>query len=120
MWVLVLDALLSGTFIAGLEGLLFVLIPLKFMDGDTLYRWNKAIWAAAFGLMAFLVFQLIIRPGNDFTDTSTKTNWWTVWALFVGFGLFSVAFWAYFRFRSARPGDDDAESSAIEAVDQSG
>jgi hypothetical protein len=41
MGTLVLDALLSGTFIAGLEGQLFVLIPLKFMGGETLYGWSR-------------------------------------------------------------------------------
>lgn len=101
---LALEAVLAGTFIAGIEGLLFGLVPLKFLSGEKLFTWNKTAWVVLYSITAFLFLHLIARaaaPGVGATD------WLRAGALFLGFGLASVAFWAYWRRR-----DRLAETSA--------
>ena len=102
--LLVLEALLVATFVAGLEALLFGLLPMTFLDGQKLRSWNRLVWAVLFGLTTFLFVHLVLNPETSYVGFSRDTPTLVVIALFLGFGLFSVGFWAYFRFVPARKG----------------
>ena len=103
--ILVLEALLVATFVAGIEGLLFGLMPLRFLDGDKLAAWNKFVWAVIFFAAAFAFIHVLLDPATGFIGFSEEIPAITVLALFAGFGLFSMAFWGYFRFRPSRGRD---------------
>jgi hypothetical protein len=98
----VLEAFLVATFVAGLEGLLFGLLPLTFLDGHKLVKWNRALWAVLFFLSAFAFVHILLDPAASYVSFSPDLPTIVVVSLFVGFGLFSVAFWSYFRFRRPR------------------
>ncbi|MEA2566033.1 MAG: hypothetical protein QOD49_1210 [Actinomycetota bacterium] len=102
-WVVAADACLAAIFVAGLTTLVFSLIPLRFLEGTKVTRWSRKAWVALFaaGLFAF-VHILLQQPSSGYVGHTQSNQKWVVIALFVGFGLFSVAFWAYFRFRPAR------------------
>ena len=90
------DAALAAVFIAGVEGLLFGLLPLRFLSGEKLLRWSKPLWLAAYTLVVFVFLSIVVRPdGGPVTDSSTVT----VIILFVVFAVASATFWAYFRYR---------------------
>jgi hypothetical protein len=99
---LLLEAFLVATFVAGLEGLLFGLLPLTFLDGHKLASWNRALWAALFFVSAFAFVFILLDPDASYVSFSADIPTAVVLGLFLGFGLFSVAFWSYFRFRRPR------------------
>ncbi|MDP9181836.1 MAG: hypothetical protein M3P04_03525, partial [Actinomycetota bacterium] len=50
---LVADTLLAAVFSGALGGLIFGLVPLRFLTGATILRWSKGVWAAFFALAVF-------------------------------------------------------------------
>ena len=60
--VVLLSALLAGTFVAGIEGVLFGLLPLRFMDGEKVMAWHRVGWAVLFGLAAILFVHVLLNP----------------------------------------------------------
>jgi hypothetical protein len=97
--LLVLDAALSAVFLLGLESLVVSLLPLRFLDGSKVMAWSRLAWAALFGLGLFAVVHVLLRPGSGYVGHTTGGSMLVVGAFYVAFGLLSVGFWAYFRFR---------------------
>lgn len=91
---------LAALMVAGLEGVVFGLLPMRFLPGEAIYAWNRTVWAAILASGAFTFFHILVNPASGYLSDSTRTPLVTVLALFVGFGLISVGFWAWFRFRS--------------------
>jgi hypothetical protein len=54
------------------------------------------VWAAAYGVVLFAFDHLLLRPGPEAQRPSSYGTWL---ALFVGFGVVSVAFWGWFQVR---------------------
>lgn len=102
MGLLILDSVLAGIVIAGIQGLVFGLLPLRFCDGHKVAAWNRVAWTALYGISIWAFVQIVLTPQGGFLSSSGGSLLKVV-GLFVTFGLFSVGFWAYFRFRSARP-----------------
>lgn len=96
-WPLVLaDTVLAALFAAGVEANVLGLLPLRFLAGETLFRWSRAVWAAVFGVNVFVFLHaLSAAAGTASTGASVRV----AAVLFGAFGAVSVAFWAYFRFR---------------------
>jgi hypothetical protein len=92
---------LAALMVAGLEGVVFGLLPMRFLPGEPLYAWNRLLWAGLLGIGAFAFFHILINPASGYLSDTSRTPLLTVVALLIGFSLVSVAFWAWFRFRSA-------------------
>ena len=57
------EAILAVVFVGGIEGVMYNMVPLSFMDGRAIIEWNKPLWAGLFGVSTFLFWQLrSIRP----------------------------------------------------------
>ena len=95
----VTDSTLSTVAVGGLEGLVIGLMPLKFLQGYALSRWNRRVWAAVFGVVLFVFVHLLLHPARGFGEDAKPVAFLTWLGLFLGFGAMSVAFWGYFRFR---------------------
>jgi hypothetical protein len=100
IWIVALEACLAAISILGLETVVICLIPVRFVEGSKLAAWSRTAWALVFGLCAFAFVHILLRPDSGYVAASSSR--WTVLVLFLGFGLLSVGFWAYFRFRPAR------------------
>ena len=87
-------------FVICLEGLLFSLIPLEFMDGFRIWKWNKLAWLGLFMPAAFLFAQVLFNEdGDPYLSLIQSTR--SVSALVV-LGIYiviSFSTWAYFRWR---------------------
>jgi len=100
LWAVGLEACLAAITIIGIETVVICLIPLRFVEGSKLEAWSRTAWALVFGLAAFGFVHILLRPDSGYVAATSARA--TVIVLFVLFGLISVAFWGYFRFRPAR------------------
>ena len=90
--------------VAGLENAVFAMLPLRFLPGAAVFDWNRRVWLVIIGLGLFGFAHVLLNPssGAGYMADSTRTSFFTLVALLVAFGLASVLFWAYFRFRPKR------------------
>ena len=90
-----LENFLAALFLSGMVGLVIGLVPLRFLPGERVARWHRGVWAALFGVACLAVVEVMIRPQS--TAGRHVEPFWTTIGLFVGFGVASVLFWAYFK-----------------------
>jgi hypothetical protein len=93
---------LTTVVVAGFEGLVFGMLPLRFLPGAAVFAWSRRTWTALFVLSAFGFLHVLINPRSGYLADTTRTPMLTIVVLFVVFGLLSVGLWAYFRFRPSR------------------
>ncbi len=96
---------LAALLVAGLEGVVFGLLPMRFLPGEPLYAWNRILWGGLLLVGAFAFFHILINPASGYLSDSSRTPLLTVVGLLLGFSLVSVAFWAWFRFRASSPAE---------------
>lgn len=100
--VLLADAVLVAIFVAGLESLAFGLVPLRFLDGHKLAEWNRGLWVVLHVVAMFGFVHVLLDPRTDRVDMSSDASVVAMLGLFLVFGVLSVSFWGYFRFRRER------------------
>ncbi len=98
----VLYGVLVAIFVAGLEGLLFTLVPLTFMDGSKVMAWSRAVWGVAFGLAAWLFFHVLINPGSAYLEALTSKKVVLMLGTLAAYGFLTVATWLFFRWYAGR------------------
>ena len=103
LWALILELLLGGIFLLGLESLVVDLFPLRYLDGSRITVWRRFVWAVLFGIAVFVLIHVLLSPGSGYVGETDNVGLLpVVIGLFVAFGVFSLAFWAYFRYRPGR------------------
>ncbi|MFI6980740.1 FGLLP motif-containing membrane protein [Embleya sp. NPDC050154] len=100
-WVLA-ENVLTQTYVAAVIGLVFGLLPIRFLDGHLLWRWSRRGWAAVYAVAVFLFLLTLLDPTGVSTGASREMWLRAVW-LFGAFLIASVAFWAVFRLRPGPP-----------------
>jgi hypothetical protein len=98
--LVVVRTALAALMVAGLEGVVFGLLPMRFLPGESLYAWNRLAWGGLLGVGAFAFFHVLINPTSGYLADSSRTPLLTVIALLIGFSAVSILFWAWFRFRT--------------------
>ena len=101
-WHSLADTIMVATFVTCLEGLVFGLLPLTFLDGSILVSWNKWVWIIVFGIVSFLFYHIIINNNAILASAVKDTNVVTMLALVLFSVIFSIGFWLYFRIRKGR------------------
>ena len=104
-----------GVVVTGLGSVVFGLVPLRFLPGKTLITWNRLAWSALYGIGLFEFVQILNNPATHMKADPPLPPASTSIGLFLGFGLASIAFWAYFRFRRV-PGPTAAEPEPVETT----
>lgn len=100
---LVAEAALATLWVSALGMIVFSLVPMRFIYGEQVKKWNKYAWAAIYGCGMLLFVYTLLDPNQSVYGKSATASWLSVLSLFIGFGVFSLSFWAYFRFRPTRP-----------------
>ncbi len=85
--------------VAGIELTVFGMLPLRFLPGEKVFRWSRRAWAALFGAGLFGFVHVLMNPRSGYLADTTRTPMVTIVVLLLGAAVFSVGFWAYFRFR---------------------
>jgi len=89
----------AAILVAGLEATAFGLMPLKFMPGYAIYKWNRLGWAVLFGLSVFAFIHVLIGPTSGYVSELSPAAFFAALGVFAAFGALSIATWAYFRLR---------------------
>lgn len=97
-----ISAGLATVFVGGLEGLLFELVPLRFLRGEAVYEWRRSVWAILFLAAGFCFAYILLDPSHGYLGSTRVSPLIPALILFVSFGIASILFWAYFRFRPTR------------------
>ena len=101
-WLVVLQAALVTIFVAGIEGLFYAMIPITFMDGATVFEWNKVVWAGLFGLATFLFWHLLLNQNDAYLDALRHTRVAMALGLVLLYGAVTVGTWLFFKIRAVR------------------
>jgi hypothetical protein len=110
-WYMALvEAVLSTVFVAGLEGLLFNLLPLHFMDGAVVMRWSRIGWGLTFGTVMFLWWQLLLNRDAAYVDAFRQTSVSAVIGVLVVFMLTTGVTWTFFRLREHPEAETETEA----------
>jgi hypothetical protein len=89
-------------FVSGIEGLLFAMIPVKFLDGLKIFRWNRVAWLPLFGIPAFLFAWVILNPEAKAFDALLEGRVITALSLAAVYSIIAVGLWAFFFVRRAQ------------------
>ncbi|MDQ4144621.1 MAG: hypothetical protein M3198_12935 [Actinomycetota bacterium] len=101
-WILTLDAMLAVLWVAGVATIVFGLAPLRFFYGETVKAWSFWGWAGLWGTGVVVFVYTLLHPERGLYGSSEEASLGSVLALFIGFAVFSLAFWGYFRIRQSR------------------
>lgn len=95
----VVQTALAAIVVSGLEAVAIGLLPFRFMPGAAVYRWNRLAWAllCGAGLVAFI--HILVGPTVGYLSDLTAPAWLAAMGIFAAFGVFTILFWAWFRFR---------------------
>lgn len=96
-----LENVLAIVFVGGIEGTLYNLLPLTFMDGRAVVEWSRPVWAGAFFVTAFLFWQLLINPDTGYLDAFAEAGVRIALGIAAGYAVITAATWGWFRWRSA-------------------
>jgi hypothetical protein len=102
------DSFLAALFIGGIEGLLFGLIPLRFLPGYRVRSWSWAAWGVLTAVVLFTFVHVLLMPESGYLGRSTAASVRLSVALFIAFGIASGLFWLWFRLRPGADADPDA------------
>ena len=94
-----LDAALASVVIVGAQALAFQLLPLTFLDGHAVNQWSRTGWRVVYALALFALIAVTFHPRTRSDTTDPQVSMMV--ALFALFGVASLAFWAWFRYRPA-------------------
>jgi len=93
---------LAALVVAGVEALVFELVPIRFLPGEHVFRWQRLQWVVLFALGVFAFAWIILNPTNGFVGSGSGVSLFAAVGLFLAFGIVSVLFWGWFRLRRAR------------------
>jgi hypothetical protein len=97
--ILVADSFLGSVFIGGVEGMLFSMVPLRFLPGHRVKQWGWLPWAVVTALTLYVFVHVLLTPSSGYLGRSSSATTDVTLLLFGAFGVLSVLFWAWFRFR---------------------
>ncbi|HEX2626863.1 MAG TPA: FGLLP motif-containing membrane protein [Candidatus Limnocylindrales bacterium] len=87
--------------VSGLEATAFGLMPMRFMPGYAVYRWNRVAWAVLWGVSLFGFLHILIAPTSGYVSQLSPQAFAAALGVFATFGAVSILVWGYFRLRPA-------------------
>ena len=107
--IILVENILAGIFWAALDSLVIAMLPLRLLEGAKVVGWSRAAWAGLYAVTLLAFVHILLRPSTGYVSNTSVSPTNVVIGLFVGFAVFSFAFWGYFRFRPSRSGEPPAD-----------
>lgn len=99
-WIpLILEGAALSLFLGGIQGLLFSLIPLPFMDGEKIWNWNKLAWIAIVFPVGFLFFHVVINQDGTLQSAVSEHGVTALIILAAVSWTLTIATWLVFKWR---------------------
>jgi hypothetical protein len=96
------NAVLVSLFVVGIEGVVFGLLPLAFLPGETLWHWSRWRWAVLWAVGVVLFAHVIVHPVTDYRPDPRPASLITVVITVSVYGAIALGTWAFFRWRADR------------------
>ena len=95
-----LEGVAVGIFVGGIEGIFLNMVPLKYLDGQKIMRWNKLVWLLTTVAVTFIFWHVLINDQREYFDALQSTT--PALALALGASCLVVSFgtWLFFRLRA--------------------
>jgi hypothetical protein len=98
-WFAVIPETVAVTlFIGGIEGLLFGLLPLEFMEGRTLWRWSRLVWIVFAAAVLFLFVHVVVNRTDAYTSVAEETGVQALFIVCAACVVLASAFWLACRY----------------------
>jgi hypothetical protein len=98
-WASLPNATAALLFVGGVEGLLFVMVPLSFTDGGKLFRYYRPFWLAIVGVAAFFFSWVLLIPQAEGIDAILQRRVIFICSIVAAYAATAFLFWFYFRSR---------------------
>ncbi len=109
VWGAIVEAVLAMLFIGSIQGLLFTLVPLTFLDGLIIWKWSKAAWLSIALPVAFLFFFVVLNDGSSLSTASSSHGVIVLYASAIFAWVITAAVWLYFRSVNKTWGVEESE-----------
>jgi hypothetical protein len=96
---LTINFALVGIFVVAVEGLVFGLVPLRFLPGQRLWAWSRWRWAVLWGAGLALFAHVLVYPVTVAQPNPDPASLTTTLVSVGIYGGVAVAFWLFFRWR---------------------
>jgi hypothetical protein len=93
----VVEASCAMLFVGSIQGLLFTLIPLQFMDGQKVWKWNKLAWLCLALPVGFLFFHTVLNQGATLASASSSHGVIALYTSAIVAWILTIVAWIYFR-----------------------
>ncbi|MDA8262751.1 MAG: hypothetical protein M0Z47_07960 [Actinomycetota bacterium] len=102
------EAALVAVFVAGVQGVLLNMLPLRFLPGSAVVSWSRKAWLAI-EIVAFFAFvHLLLGRGSGYVGSTSEM--WPALVFVAVVALLTAAVWVFFmRYDSKHPEVEDAE-----------
>ena len=108
------EAALVMLFVGSIQGLLFTLIPLKFLDGLVVWTWSKLAWLSLMLPVTFLFFHTVLNEQGTLSSATGHRGVIVLYATAIVAWAITGAAWLYFKKVNKGEGEErieDLESS---------
>jgi hypothetical protein len=92
-WAVIPETVAVTVFVGGIEGLLFGLLPLEFMDGRKVWDWSKVAWAGLAVAATFLFFHVLLNQTDGYASALANASVQGLFILCAVFVVAAGAFW---------------------------
>jgi hypothetical protein len=108
-WTALPHATAALIFVGGIEGLLFLMVPISFTQGAKVFRWHRVWWLIIVAVCGFFFFWVILNPQAEAFDAILERRVLFISAIVAAYALAAFLFWLFFRLRPA-PAPEPSEA----------
>ncbi|HET7737049.1 MAG TPA: FGLLP motif-containing membrane protein [Tepidiformaceae bacterium] len=110
VWSTLPESIAVSVFVVCLEGLLFSLIPLQFMDGHRIWNYSKRAWLALFIPTTFLFAQVLFNNQDAYLDLVKQSRSVTSMGILGMYILVTFGTWAMLKRRAEQERPQTAQN----------